>query len=347
VFVHFTQPAVFDTDGDGLDDGTEILILDFDALDPDMDLDGALDGDEILTLGTDPYDRDTDRDGLTDGDEGFVFLTDADDADSDGGGDRDGAEVGGGVRDPFDPGDDLACVWSNRDRYGSPTAPPTPNIEPIYVRIHWEGVTAGGEFQDYMRGASPYSAKIQFNFLDAGKNPMCSIDYDLSTTQSSPTTWATDSGARLWAEYDLDLDDGFNVGCNAVDPLVHAGFSDLRDLIEAIPWGIGYGEFEEHVVELQADAAANGWDYAVDYEPYVVGTYITMDQVTATEIGWVKGYEAVCSNVTVSPGTVVLPAVSQPAMPDALYEGGVDDPTVQNNGNMKLFTVVDLIDAVP
>src|SRR5678815_3995372 len=89
----------FDTDGDGLDDGTEILVLGWDALDPDMDSDGANDGQEVSN-GIDPYDRDTDDDGLTDGDEAFVFLTDPDDADTDhtpNTGEPDGSEVGRGV----------------------------------------------------------------------------------------------------------------------------------------------------------------------------------------------------------------------------------------------------------
>ncbi|MFN3200965.1 MAG: cadherin domain-containing protein [Bradymonadia bacterium] len=50
-----TNPDLFDTDEDGLDDGTE-LGLGTDPLDPDSDGDGVLDGIEILRFGSDPND---------------------------------------------------------------------------------------------------------------------------------------------------------------------------------------------------------------------------------------------------------------------------------------------------
>jgi hypothetical protein len=64
-----TDPALADTDGDGLRDGDEIRRYGSSPLSPDTDTDGLPDRDEILQWKTDPRDNDTDNDGLTDNEE--------------------------------------------------------------------------------------------------------------------------------------------------------------------------------------------------------------------------------------------------------------------------------------
>ena len=62
-----TAPAdATDTDGDGLDDGSEVFVLGTDPLLADTDGDGLADGIEFL-LGTNPRQEDTDGDGVLDG----------------------------------------------------------------------------------------------------------------------------------------------------------------------------------------------------------------------------------------------------------------------------------------
>ncbi len=97
-----TDPLNPDTDGDGLDDGLEVL-LGTDPLDPDTDGDGLSDGLEVF-FGTDPLDPDTDGDGLSDGEEVF-FGTDPLNPDTDGDGLDDGVEVLLGT-DPLNPDTD-------------------------------------------------------------------------------------------------------------------------------------------------------------------------------------------------------------------------------------------------
>jgi len=63
-----TDPNDADTDGDGLNDGTEVLVERTDPLNPDTDGDGIEDGEE-RELGTDPTHADTDGDGIEDGEE--------------------------------------------------------------------------------------------------------------------------------------------------------------------------------------------------------------------------------------------------------------------------------------
>jgi len=87
-----TNAYLADTDGDGLDDGVEVLDLGTDPLSVDTDGDGMDDGTEV-NVGADPLDEDTDGDGILDGPDGL--------------GDEDGDGVIN-VLDPLEvsPGDD-------------------------------------------------------------------------------------------------------------------------------------------------------------------------------------------------------------------------------------------------
>ncbi|MEI2658659.1 MAG: hypothetical protein V9G11_00080 [Bifidobacterium adolescentis] len=77
MFIHGTDLTLADTDGDGVDDPTEIAdgTDPWDGCDPDP-LSGACDGDgdgltadEEAAAGTDPANPDTDADGIDDGQE--------------------------------------------------------------------------------------------------------------------------------------------------------------------------------------------------------------------------------------------------------------------------------------
>ncbi len=103
-----TDPTSADTDGDGIDDGDE-LYLGTDPLRPDTDGDGLSDGDEVNGTGplagsgtTNPLDRDSDADGLSDGQEALVHDTDPGDDDSDSDLLSDGEEVQVHDTDPLD-----------------------------------------------------------------------------------------------------------------------------------------------------------------------------------------------------------------------------------------------------
>ncbi|MBO83950.1 MAG: hypothetical protein CL927_01210 [Deltaproteobacteria bacterium] len=85
-----TDPDQQDTDGDGLEDGQEVLELGTDPTNADSDNDGIGDGEEYEG-GTDPLSSDSDGDGLSDGVE-QTYGTDPSQADSDGDGITDAQE---------------------------------------------------------------------------------------------------------------------------------------------------------------------------------------------------------------------------------------------------------------
>ncbi|MDG6225458.1 MAG: transglutaminase domain-containing protein [Candidatus Thermoplasmatota archaeon] len=63
---HYPSPDLWDTDGDGLSDGEEVLIYGTNPLMADTDGDGLTDYEEVMIYGTDPLKSDTDGDGLSD-----------------------------------------------------------------------------------------------------------------------------------------------------------------------------------------------------------------------------------------------------------------------------------------
>src|SRR4030042_1516327 len=79
-----TIPNNPDSDGDGLNDGAEVLTYLTDPLLPDSDGDGLQDGEEVNTYLTDPLKADTDGDGVSDGAEALTYGTNPKNPDTDG-----------------------------------------------------------------------------------------------------------------------------------------------------------------------------------------------------------------------------------------------------------------------
>lgn len=108
-----TDPAIKDTDNDGVDDYVEVFILGsdplvYDSIEPGIsDSDADIDGDGIgnaeeISVGLDPINRDTDYDGLEDDEEIDKYVTDPLDSDTDDDGLKDGDEIKIGL-DPRNP----------------------------------------------------------------------------------------------------------------------------------------------------------------------------------------------------------------------------------------------------
>ena len=109
-----SNPERVDTDGDGLNDGTEVFVHQTSPTDVDSDEDGLEDGDEV-ERGTDPTVADTDRDGIPDGQEvedGSDPLDPNDPAETDADGDgltlEEERELGTDPENPDTDGDGVA-----------------------------------------------------------------------------------------------------------------------------------------------------------------------------------------------------------------------------------------------
>lgn len=79
-----SDPTLYDTDEDGLNDYSEIFVIGTEFDNPDSDGDSLSDGDEVYVYGTNPLIVDSDGDTLSDGDEVFVYGTNPVSIDTDG-----------------------------------------------------------------------------------------------------------------------------------------------------------------------------------------------------------------------------------------------------------------------
>ncbi|MEZ4239979.1 MAG: hypothetical protein R3F59_28275 [Myxococcota bacterium] len=115
--------------------------------------------------------------------------------------------------------------------------------------------------------------------LDAGHTQMCSVTYDLSNSTSAAATWSAQGGGDLYDTFDLDLRNGQSL-CHQLDPAAFGGYTDIRDLLEAVPWGLGYGELSALTADVQDVAAGLGEDWATEWEPNTMGAFLTLDRGT-------------------------------------------------------------------
>jgi hypothetical protein len=308
-----------DTDNDGLTDAEEVLAWGSDPLVKDTDGDTLLDGDEVDTWGTDPTDEDTDGDDLDDAAELFAWHTDPADPDTDGGGTDDGKEVLLDGTDPLDPNDDLDCIFTVVDAT-STAAPAGAEIEADRVIVSFTGAVDGAALHDYRRDTDAdgapeaISADVTFQVLDAAGSPLCTVAYDASDLTPTGAFWST-PGGDLFQQWDVTVADGVS-DCGPV-PLVTWGTTDVRDVIEAMPWGVAFGELDDLIDDVTAIA---GPAWAADWEPYVIGAWVTADGSNATEAGYALGYERACDLVIRDAGgdEVLIPAPAS-TVPDGLW----------------------------
>lgn len=189
-----TNIYVADTDGDGLNDYQEVVIVGTDPLLPDTDSNGTTDFDEDndldtlsngaeVSLGTNPNNEDTDNDGLTDYEEINTYLTNPVDPDTD----ADGALDGWEIEYSFDP-----CVYNNSFRVSVVAQEPTET----------NPVTAGVDAD--LDGSGASSLKVEP--VGASTNPLLSAS--IPGYLGSAYNFKTDgslNGAILKFSFDVSL----------------------------------------------------------------------------------------------------------------------------------------------
>lgn len=155
-----TNPLIFDTDRDGLGDGSEdrnangkVEADESDPNNPDTDADGILDGFEVR-LGSSPVDMDSDDDGIADNNEdknlnGVLEKTETNPgaADTDGDGITDGVELGviSGIPDPDGDGP----LKGTDKSFFKPDTDPSVNSNPILWDSDEDGLADGEEDADH------------------------------------------------------------------------------------------------------------------------------------------------------------------------------------------------------
>lgn len=241
------RPMGHDTDGDGVDDVSEIA-LSWDVNDPDQDGDGVPDGDqdsdsdgftdywelaflltnpysndsdgdtleegqEVWVYGTAPHLSDSDNDGLRDDAELFLYYTNPLDADYDDDGLEDGLETSIGTG-PTDPDSDDGGV-SDGTEYSRGTNP----LDSGDDEYSGGGGGGGGGYYDtdgdYLADDDEWNYGTDLNNPDTDYDGL--TDYDeIFIWTSSPLNWDSDSDGYA---------DGYEVlnGGNPLDPNMYPG----------------------------------------------------------------------------------------------------------------------------
>jgi outer membrane protein OmpA-like peptidoglycan-associated protein len=173
VMTYRTSPLKADSDGDGLNDADEIKKHKTDANKADSDGDGLSDGEEVTKYKTEALKADSDGDGLNDGDEVKTTNTDAMKPDSDGDGLKDGDEVNLHKTNPLKADTDNGTVNDGAEvaRGGNPNdagddIPPKPVLQ---VEVGKAIVLEGVVFESGSSVISPQSEEVltqAFNTLN-------------------------------------------------------------------------------------------------------------------------------------------------------------------------------------
>lgn len=303
-----TDPEIFDTDADGLDDGYEIRngLNPLDSLDAetaDTDSDGLSDLDELNIYLTLPTNNDTDQDGLLDGAEVQSHTTNPLNSDSDGDGLSDGSEVNTYLTNPLltDTDDD-----GLNDKYELDNGlNPLDSSDAINADTDADGITDLDEINVYL--TLPNDPDSDHDGLNDGDeirvhftNPLSSdsdndqlSDYDEINIHTTNPIAADTDGDGLNDGYEIqhNLNPSDGADGNSVDTdsdglmdsdevLIHGTQPDVADTDEdGMPdgWEVSYGldpvDANDNITDLDLDSYSNLIEFGAGTNPSDANDY--------------------------------------------------------------------------
>ena len=187
-------------------------------------------------------------------------------------------------------------------------APVSPARLPWFVEVSFDGVQDQDGIHDYTLGDARASATLTVDVLDARLDPLCVVQFDLSSGAARPVDvpdWAPDA----YAAFELSVGSGVT-DCPALDPAIY-GTSDMRDLLGALDWGVAWGSVDPIAELAQAALAARGVDWTVDWDGVSYGTFVTWDRTTADGLGVARIEASTCDTVDPT-GPSYVPATPSP-----------------------------------
>ncbi|MDP6932333.1 MAG: hypothetical protein QGG40_05425, partial [Myxococcota bacterium] len=200
---------------------------------------------------------------------------------------------------------DTDCDWPTEDLYDD-TPIEGAVMEPYYFAVSAVAGIEDGLLYDYGYDGTNVSANITFAFYDESQAELCSVIYDLSESTASGASWETSSGGEIYESFKLDLRDGYT-DCTTIPSPVW-GSDDIRDVIEANVWGLGWGEMLDLLGYLEPAVEDAGQDWENDWEPYVSSSYLFWEAIgMAYELNYGLAYKTDCGELATDSSGSPLP----------------------------------------
>jgi hypothetical protein len=181
---------------------------------------------------------------------------------------------------------------------GTPSATP---FTPVYIALNGFGIRTETGWEDYNYYGEDSSALVYFDIYDE-VDIVCQVIYDLNTATSILPSTITSIGAdgvsaggRIFEAYELNLTGG-NTDCGRIDAAVF-GSEDIREVLAFLPIVVGIGELDSLRAELATAVGDAGLDWDADWDPYVMGAFVSFDGINAYETMYGFGYEADCATL--------------------------------------------------
>lgn len=279
VSTEFIGEIGIDTDGDGIDDETEIQIG-TDPLNPDTDEDGLPDGYEYYVLNTSPLEIDTDENGITDGDEDFdndgltnyqeyLLTTNPNSSDTDGDMLIDGDEVYKYMTNPllFDTDADLMCD-GDEIFYGT---------DPLNPDSNSNGIIDGEE---------KYLTIAETSDEDADPNVKPSVKLELSVDQFRTISVSKYEGDFLADEMPGYIGSAYDFNVHGEIDQAEISFQFNKELLQQHdfqPAIYYYDEENQRLIELPDQRLdLNNGIISVDVEHF--STYILLNKIAFDKV---------------------------------------------------------------
>lgn len=183
----------------------------------------------------------------------------------------------------------------NYPSVGVPALSPVSAADPTYVGVDFLGIIEGNQIYDYTADGSQFSAVLRFSFYDTNVNLLCEAIFDASNAVPA-VGWTTSSGAPLWAAFDVTISGGSTTCPN------FSNFGNVLNWVQSQSnWGFGVGPMVDLAAPVQEYVEYLGYNWAVDWQPYVYSVYITggpfANPGQANEISFGRSFDRDCDEI--------------------------------------------------
>jgi hypothetical protein len=190
--------------------------------------------------------------------------------------------VGGGA---FVPPElvDMTCTHPDVPVEDSGPVAATPTVDAQMVVYEFTALEGSdGRLHDYEFDGDELSAQLDVTVYRTPSARLCAMHFDLDgAVETDVDGVVADNGATLWRGWQVELPVG-DTDCRAFDGAVT--LADPRTLYTGHTVRLAIGESVDSAAAVRSDVG--NATYNADYEPYLVGQFVSLDGGPFVESGW-------------------------------------------------------------